>query len=76
MCGGSIGKVISSVTDAIGLTDTKAAEKGYDAQAAEAKAKAEAQKSENAEIAQRKKRKASEVLSSSDADEKKSTLGG
>lgn len=76
MCGGFVGKAISTVTDAIGLTDTKAASKGYDAQAAEAKARAEAQTAENAEIATRKKRKASEVLSSSSQDEKKSTLGG
>ncbi|WP_180191063.1 hypothetical protein [Acinetobacter sp. YH01006] len=76
MCGGFVGKAISTVTDAIGLTDTKAASKGYDAQAAEAKARAEAQTAENAEIATRKKRKASEVLSSSSQDEKKNTLGG
>jgi len=77
MCGGFVGKAISTVTDAIGLTDTKAAAKGYDAQAAEAKAKAAAQTAENAEIAARKKRKASEVLSSgSSQDEKKNTLGG
>ncbi|MCO8069298.1 hypothetical protein NI468_01915 [Acinetobacter lwoffii] len=76
MCGGFIGKAISTVTDAIGLTDTKAASKGYDAQAAEAKARAEAQTAENEQVAQRKKRKASEVLSSSSQDEKKSTLGG
>lgn len=76
MCGGFVGKAISTVTDAIGLTDTKAASKGYDAQAAEAKARAEAQTVENAEIATRKKRKASEVLSSSSQDEKKNTLGG
>ncbi|QKT99773.1 hypothetical protein FOB20_14005 [Acinetobacter lwoffii] len=76
MCGGFVGKAISTVTDAIGLTDTKAASKGYDAQAAEAKARAEAQTAENEQVAQRKKRKASEVLSSSSQDEKKSTLGG
>ena len=77
MCGGFVGKAISTVTDAIGLTDTKAASRGYDAQAAEAKARAEAQTAENAEIATRKKRKASEVLSSgSSQDEKKNTLGG
>ena len=76
MCGGFVGKAISTVTDAIGLTDTKAASKGYDAQAAEAKARAEAQTAENAEKAKRKTRKASEVLSSSSQDEKKSTLGG
>lgn len=76
MCGGFVGKAISTVTDAIGLTNTKAASKGYDAQAAEAKARAEAQTAENEQVAQRKKRKASEVLSSSSQDEKKSTLGG
>ena len=76
MCGGFVGKAISTVTDAIGLTDTKAASKGYDAQAAEAKARAEAQTAENEQVAQRKKRKASEVLSSASDDENKSTLGG
>lgn len=76
MCGGFVGKAIGGVTDFLGLTDTKAASKGYDAQAAEAKARAEAQTAENAEIATRKKRKASEVLSSASDDEKKSTLGG
>ena len=76
MCGGFVGKAISTVTDAIGLTDTKAASKGYDAQAAEAKARAEAQTAENEQVAQRKKRKASEVLSSASDDEKKNTLGG
>lgn len=76
MCGGFIGKAISTVTDAIGLTDTKAASKGYDAQKADAEAKAKAQAAENEQIATRKKRKASEVLSSASDDEKKSTLGG
>lgn len=77
MCGGFVGKAISTVTDAIGLTDTKAASKGYDAQAADAKARAAAQQEQNAEVAARKKRKASEVLSSgSSQDEKKNTLGG
>lgn len=77
MCGGFVGKAISTVTDAIGLTNTKAASKGYDAQAADAKARAAAQQEQNAEVAARKKRKASEVLSSgSSVDEKKSTLGG
>lgn len=75
MCGGFVGKAISTVTDAIGLTDTKAASKGYDAQAADAKARAAAQQEQNAEVAARKKRKVSEVLSSTDGD-KKSTLGG
>lgn len=76
MCGGFVGKAISTVTDAIGLTDTKAASKGYDAQKADAEAKAKAQQEQNAETAARKKRKASEVLSSESDDEKKSTLGG
>lgn len=77
MCGGVVGKLVSSVTDAVGLTDTKAAAKGYDAQAAEEQAKREAQTAENTAKAQRKKRKASEFLSSVTEDEtKKSTLGG
>lgn len=76
MCGGFVGKAISTVTDAIGLTDTKAASKGYDAQKADAEAKAKAQAAENEQIATRKKRTASEVLSSASDDEKKSTLGG
>lgn len=76
MCGGFVGDVISTVTDAVGLTDTKAASKGYDAQKADAEAKAKAQQEQNAETAARKKRKASEVLSSAADDEKKSTLGG
>lgn len=76
MCGGFVGKAISTVTDTIGLTDTKAASKGYDAQKADAEAKAKAQAAENEQIATRKKRKASEVLSSATDDEKKSTLGG
>lgn len=76
MCGGFVGKTISTVTDAIGLTDTKAASKGYDAQKADAEAKAKAQAAENEQIATRKKRTASEVLSSASDDEKKSTLGG
>lgn len=76
MCGGFVGKAISTVTDAIGLTDTKAASKGYDAQKADAEAKAKAQQEQNAETAARKKRKVSEVLSPASDDEKKSTLGG
>lgn len=76
MCGGFVGDLIGSVTDAVGLTNTKAASKGYDAQAAEAQAKREAQTAENTAKAQRKKRKASEVLSSTSDDEKKTTLGG
>ena len=76
MCGGSVGKVLSSVTDLVGLTDTKSASKGFDAQAAETQAKREAQDAENNAAAQRKKRKASTVLSSATTDEKKTTLGG
>lgn len=76
MCGGFIGKAISTVTDAVGLTDTKSASKGYDAEAADAEAKRQAQDTENQAKATRKKRKASEVLSSTSDDEKKSTLGG
>lgn len=76
MCGGFIGKAISKVTDAVGLTDTKSASKGYDAEAADAEAKRQAQDTENQAKATRKKRKASEVLSSTSDDDKKSTLGG
>lgn len=76
MCGGFIGKAISKVTDVVGLTDTKSASKGYDAEAADAEAKRQAQDTENQAKATRKKRKASEVLSSTSDDEKKSTLGG
>lgn len=76
MCGGFVGKAISSVTDAIGLTDTKAASQGFDAAAAEKKAQAEAQKSANASIAERKKRSASTVLASATDTQKKTTLGG
>lgn len=76
MCGGFVGKLVGSVTDAVGLTDTKQAEKGYDAQAAEAQAKREAQTTENTAKAQRKKRNASTVLSSAVTEEKKNTLGG
>ncbi|ENW15618.1 hypothetical protein L313_2801 [Acinetobacter haemolyticus CIP 64.3 = MTCC 9819] len=76
MCGGSFGKIISSVTNAFGLTDTKADAKGFDAQAADSEAKRKAQEEANVSIAQRKKRKASEVLSSTSEDDKKNTLGG
>lgn len=76
MCGGFVGKAIGSVTDALGLTDTKAASKGFDAEAAEKKAQAEAQQSANAAIAERKKRSASTVLSSATDTQKKTTLGG
>lgn len=76
MCGGFVGKAISTVTDAIGLTDTKAAAKGFDAEAAAQQAKKEAQLAENSSKAQRKKRNASDVLSSVTTDEKKNTLGG
>ena len=75
MCGGFVGKAISTVTDAIGLTDTKAAAKGFDAEAAAQQAKNEAQRAENDAKAQRKKRKASDVLSPAE-DGKKTTLGG
>lgn len=77
MCGGLIGSALSSVTDAIGLTDTKKAAKGFDVLGAEAKAKNDAQMSANESIAQRKKRTASTVLSSATTDnQKKDTLGG
>lgn len=76
MCGGFIGKAISKVTDFVGLTDTKGAEKGYDAEAAEAKAKNEAQQAENQAKAQRSKRKASDVLVSTEDKQKPKTLGG
>ena len=76
MCGVSLGKLISSVTDAVGLTDTKKASKGFDASAADDQAKREAQEAQNQSVAQRKKRKASEVLSSTDENQKKTTLGG
>lgn len=77
MCGGFVGKALSGVTDMIGLTDTKSASQGFDAQAAEAQAKREAQDAENNAAAQRKKRKASTVLSSATPDDqKKTTLGG
>lgn len=76
MCGGGLGKVFSTVTDAIGLTSTKQASRGYDAQAAEIDAKNAAQDAQNQAQAQRKKRKASEVLSSADENQKKTTLGG
>lgn len=76
MCGGFVGKAIGSVTDALGLTNTKAASKGFDAEAAEKKAQAEAQQSANASIAERKKRSASTVLSSATDTQKKTTLGG
>lgn len=76
MCGGFVGKVVGTVTDALGLTDTKAAAKGFDAEAAAQQAKNEAQRAENDAKAQRKKRKASDVLSSAVTDEKKNTLGG
>lgn len=71
MCGGFIAKI----TDAIGLTDTKAAKRGYDAQAADAEAKKKAQLAENDAAAARNKRRASTVLNSAE-DQKKTTLGG
>ncbi|ENW00170.1 hypothetical protein F938_00814 [Acinetobacter bereziniae LMG 1003 = CIP 70.12] len=76
MCGGGLGKVFSTVTDAIGLTNTKQASQGYDAQAAETDAKNAAQEAQNQAKAQRKKRQASEVLTSTDQNQKKTTLGG
>lgn len=76
MCGGAVGKLFGSTMDAIGLTGFKKAEKGFDAQAAEAQAKKEAQLAENDAKAQRKKRKASDVLASAEENEKKTTLGG
>ena len=76
MCGGFVGKVLSPITDALGLTDVKGASKGFDAAAAEKKAQAEAQQSANASIAERKKRSASTVLSSATDTQKKTTLGG
>ncbi|ENX36320.1 hypothetical protein F889_00482 [Acinetobacter colistiniresistens] len=76
MCGGFVGKTLSTVTDAIGLTNTKADSKGFDAEGADLEAKRKAQEEANVSIAQRKKRKASEVLSSAQDNEKKSTLGG
>lgn len=75
MCGGFVGDVIGKVTDAIGLTDIKGAKKGFDAEAAAQQAKNEAQLAENSAKAQRKKRKASDVLSPAE-DDKKTTLGG
>lgn len=76
MCGGFVGKSLSFVTDALGLTDTKGASKGFDAAAAERKAQNEAQQSANAAIAERKKRSASTVLASATDTQKKTTLGG
>lgn len=76
MCGGTLGKVFSSVTDAIGLTKTKEASQGYDAAAADAAAKDAAQGAANASIADRKRRQASNVLSPSTDPQKKTTLGG
>ncbi|RZG74824.1 hypothetical protein [Acinetobacter sp. WCHAc060025] len=76
MCGGIVGKLVGSVTDAVGLTNTKDASKGFDASAADAKAQREAQEAQNQAKAQRKKRKASEVLSSTEENQKQTTLGG
>ena len=76
MCGGTFGKIIGGVTDAIGLTDTKEAAKGFDAAGAEKQAQREAQEAANQGAAQRKKRKASDVLGSTDEQPKKTTLGG
>lgn len=75
MCGGAVGKVIGSVTDAIGLTDTKKDSKGLDAEAAAKKAQDDATRAANDEIAARRKRTASTMLASA-APEQKNTLGG
>ena len=76
MCGGGLGKIISSVTDMIGLTDTKGASKGFDAEAADAAAKNQAQLDANAATAERRNRNASTVLASATDNQKKTTLGG
>lgn len=76
MCGGFFGKAISKVTDAIGLTDTKADSQGFDAEAADREAKRKAQEELNVATAQKRKRKASEVLAPASDTEKKTTLGG
>ncbi|WP_151838177.1 MULTISPECIES: hypothetical protein [unclassified Acinetobacter] len=76
MCGGFVGKTLSTVTDAIGLTNTKQASQGYDAEAADAAAKDAAQGATNAAIAKRRKSSASTVLSSGTDTQKKTTLGG
>ncbi|QNY13287.1 hypothetical protein IC766_14385 [Acinetobacter seifertii] len=76
MCGGGLGKVLSSVTDLVGLTDTKGASQGFDAGAADAAAKNQAQLDVNAAAADRRKRNASTVLASSTDTQKKTTLGG
>ncbi|MCH7307818.1 hypothetical protein MMO38_06645 [Acinetobacter sp. NIPH 1852] len=76
MCGGGLGKIISSVTDAVGLTETKKAEKGFDAAAADKQARDQAQLDANTAVAERRKRNASTVLSSATDGQKKTTLGG
>lgn len=76
MCGGGFGKIISSVTDTLGLTETKKAEKGFDAEAADRQAKDQAQRDANTAVAERRKRNASTVLSSAVDGQKKTTLGG
>lgn len=76
MCGGGLGKVLSSVTDLVGLTDTKGASQGVDAGAADAAAKNQAQLDANAAAAERRKRNASTVLASASDTQKKTTLGG
>ncbi|MGI9673482.1 hypothetical protein [Acinetobacter baumannii] len=77
MCGGGLGKLISAATDMVGLTDTKGASKGFDAEAADAAAKNQAQLDANAATAERRKRNASTVLASAtDNQKKKTTLGG
>lgn len=76
MCGGGLGKVFSSVTDALGLTKTKKAEKGFDVEAAAEDANNAGQATKNLEIAKRRQRSASTVLASSADTQKKTTLGG
>lgn len=76
MCGGTVSKMLSKVTNALGITDTKADSQGFDAEAADLEAKRKAAEESNLATAQRKKRKASDVLASAQDDAKKSTLGG
>lgn len=76
MCGGGLGKIISSVTDTLGLTETKKAAQGFDAAAADRQAKDQAQRDANTAVAERRKRNASTVLASALDSQKKSTLGG
>ncbi|MEB3790131.1 hypothetical protein [Acinetobacter sp. IK40] len=64
------------MTDALGLTKTKQAAQGFDAEAADQAAKNAAQETENAAIAKRRQRSASTVLTSATDTQKKTTLGG